>query len=73
MYCIALILYFDSAKIPACIKTRASDALTNRLNAARWSFPKGDVVVKNGKHSGMPSLLVRDEATGGLYGKTNPT
>jgi len=30
-----------------------------------------DVVVKNGKHSGMLSLLVRDEATGGLDGK-NP-
>jgi hypothetical protein len=34
--------------------------------------PKGDVVVKNGKHSGMPALLVRDEATGGLHGKTIP-
>jgi hypothetical protein len=28
---------------------------------------------KDGKHSGMPALLVRDEATGGLHGKSNPT
>jgi hypothetical protein len=31
------------------------------------------VVVKNDKHGGMLSLLVRDEATGGLYGKTDQT
>jgi len=29
--------------------------------------PSEDVVVKNGKHSGMLALLVRDEATGGLH------
>jgi hypothetical protein len=58
-------------KIPVCIKTRAC---SSHQPAQRGTVvSERDVVVKNDKHGGMLSLLVRDEATGGLYGKTDQT
>ena len=53
------------------IKTRASGSHQPAERGTVVSL-NGDVVVRNGKHSGMLPLLMCDEATGGLHGKTNP-
>jgi hypothetical protein len=60
-----LIYRSESAELRSASR-RGLPALTNRLNAARWFPKKGDVVVTNGKRSGLALPLGADMQQEGI-------